>query len=282
MDRREEIKDFLTSRRARLTPEQAGLRFVDVDRRVPGLRREEVAMLAGISIDYYVRFERGNLSGASDSVLNALGLALQLDDDERAYLLDLARTTTRSSPPASGIEGSDASPEVTDSIQLVLDSLSVPAIVLNRRLDILAANALGRALHSGAYAMARSAGRTPNLARYSFLAADAATFYVHHDEAKDLTVALLRSATGHDPLDRELTALIGELSTYSPDFAQRWARHDVSRHTSGHKVFNHPTAGRLELDFNDFTPPGAPHLMLTTYTATPGSRTAANLAALAC
>lgn len=228
-------------------------------------------MLAGVSVDYYIRLERGRLSGASPSVLNALAQALQLDADEQAYLLDLA---------SGASEVGDDEVDLTDSIRAVLASISVPAIILNRRLDLLAANPLGRALHSGAYQQA-TPGEAPNLARYTFLAPSAAEFYQRHDDTKDLTVAMLRSATGHDPLDQRLISLIGELSTYSPDFAIRWAQHDVHRHTSGHKGFNHPLVGPLELDYDDFTPPGAPELMLTTYTAEPGSPTQAALAELA-
>ncbi|MEA5456932.1 helix-turn-helix transcriptional regulator [Sinomonas sp. JGH33] len=274
MDFQQEIRDFLMSRRAGITPERAGLPYVGGNRRVQGLRREEVAMLAGLSVEYYTRLERGNLGGASESVLDAIARALQLDDDERAHLYDLARSVAPGSPRKRPTR---ASP-ITASVQQVLDSMSVPAIVQNDRLDLLAANDLGRALYADLFDMAR---QPPNFARYVFLDPRAEDFYTDIDQAKDLLVAVLRAAAGRDPLDQKVTGLIGELSARSADFNARWAKHKVHRHSRGRKVINHPVVGRMDLAYNDFALPGDPHVSITTYTASPGTPSADGLTLLA-
>ncbi|TSD92855.1 helix-turn-helix domain-containing protein [Skermania sp. ID1734] len=274
MEFEQEIKGFLMSRRERITPGQAGLPHVGGDRRVKGLRREEVAMLAGLSVEYYTRIERGRLGGASDSVLDAIARALQLDDDERAHLHQLARNVA----PGARRRRTEPRSPITASVQQVLDSMSVPAVVMNDRLDLLAANDLGRALYADLFDMAQ---QPANFARYVFLDPRAAAFYTDLDEAKNQLVAILRATAGRDPLDTEVTALIGELSTRSVDFSTRWAKHNVARHTTGHKTIHHPAVGTMDLAYNDFTLPGDPHIAITTYTADPGTPSADALTLLA-
>lgn len=230
-------------------------------------------MLAGISVDYYTRLERGKIGGASESVLDAVARALHLNDDERAHLDDLAR----SAAPAARRKQAVTTSPITPSVQQVLDSMTVPAIVQNERLDILAANRLGRML----YAMVFQTTGQPNVARFAFLDSRAEAFYPDLDDARNLVVAMLRTTAGRDPLDQETTELVGELSTRSSDFAARWAKHNVRRHVRGRKVICHPEVGRLELTYNDFALPGDPHVSITTYTADPGTPSADGLMLLA-
>lgn len=263
MDNRDEIRDFLTSRRARITPQQAGLPAFGANRRVPGLRREEVAMLAGVSVDYYTRLERGNLNGASDGVLEAIATALQLDDAERTHLFNLARTagkrsSTRRRPPE---------PRVRPSILAMLDAMTAaPALVRNDRLDILAANPLGRALYAPVF---RAPGRPANSARFAFLDPAAKDFWVDWERAADGTVGVLRAHAGRNPYDKALTDLIGELSTRSEEFRTRWAAHDVRLHRTGNKVINHPVVGRMDLMYDALPLPADPGLVVLVYTAGP-------------
>ncbi|GAA2564768.1 helix-turn-helix transcriptional regulator [Winogradskya consettensis] len=265
MDNRDDIREFLTSRRARITPEQAGLPDFGGSRRVAGLRRAEVAMIAGVSPDYYTRLERGNLAGVSDSVLDALCRALRLDEAERSHLYDLARAAgstarTRRRP---------AKPHVRPGTQHLLDAMTdAPAFVRNGRLDILAANRLAEALYSPAF---DTAGRPVNLARFCFLDARAEQFYPGWNDAANTTVALLRTEAGRDPYDKALTDLVGELATRSDDFRIRWAAHDVRLHHTGTKHFQHPLVGSLELGFEAMPMPADPGLTLTAYSAEPGS-----------
>lgn len=273
MSTKDEIREFLISRRAHVTPQEAGLPDFGGERRVPGLRREEVAMLAGVSLDYYTRLERGNLRGASESVLNAIAEALQLDDVERAHLFDLARQAPSS---RGGRRAATPEPAVRTSVQRVLDSLAVPAVVFNACQDLVAANLLGRALHSLHFEAER-----PNLARFIFLDPRARDFYVDWPQARLMTAAMLRLAAGRDPLDEQLTALVGELSTRSPQFRQDWARRDVHEHRTGHKVYRHPDVGELDVTFDVFEMPGQPGLSITTYTAEEGSPSAQRLTLLA-
>ncbi|ASN53409.1 helix-turn-helix transcriptional regulator [Sinomonas sp. R1AF57] len=264
MDNRSEIREFLATRRAKLTPEQAGLPAFGGNRRVPGLRREEVALLAGVSAEYYTKLERGALAGVSESVLEALTRALQLTDAETAHLYDLARAASRSSRPRRR-----PAPAVTPSIQRLLDSMDgVPAFVRNGRLDILAINDLGRALYSEAYA---SGSRPVNLARFQFLDPRSHNLYPDWEKAADTAVAILRTEAGRDPYDKSLTDLVGELSTRSDEFRTRWAMHDVRLHRGGYKDFRHPAVGDLHLAFDALDIPNAPGLTLTAYTADPGT-----------
>jgi transcriptional regulator with XRE-family HTH domain len=270
VDNRTELREFLASRRARITPQQAGLPTYGGHRRVPGLRREEVALLAGVSAEYYVRLERGNATGVSDSVLDALTRALQLDEAERAHLYDLAR---RSASPTRARRR--PAPPVRPGVQRLLDAMSdVPAFVQNGRLDVVATNALGRAMYSDLFdtdVVRGGAGRPPNHARYTFLDPRSEEFYPDWNLAARTGVALLRAETGRRPDDRVLTELIGELTTRSSTFSALWAAHDVRRHTSGTKHFHHRVVGDLTLDYETMELPGDAGLSLITYTAAAGS-----------
>lgn len=274
---REEVRDFLMTRRAKVRPDQVELPAGGI-RRVPGLRRAEVAMLAGVSVEYYSRLERGNLAGASESVLDAIARALLLDEAERDHLYDLARAVNSS--PATRQRRNARTTAVRPGLQLALDAITGgPALIRNGRMDILAANTLGRALHSVAYAQPR---RPVNLARHCFLARDSAElFYADWDKAAATIVAILRAEAGRDPYDKDLQDLIGELSTVSDDFRAKWGAHDVRRHASGEKNFNHPVVGRLDLQFESADLTAEPGWKLLIYTAEPASPTADALALLA-
>jgi transcriptional regulator with XRE-family HTH domain len=266
VETKQEIREFLTSRRGRITPEQAGLPTYG-PRRVPGLRREEVAVLAGVSIQYYTRLERGDANGVSDSVLDALARALQLDDAERAHLFDLARAAQ---PTAARPRRRLARQHVRPEIQWTLDAITgAPAFVSNDRLDILAANQLGRALFSELYA---APTRPVNTARFVFLDPRAEATFGDWDRVAGESVAILRSAAGRDPHNRELSELVGELATQSEAFRTRWAAHNVRFHNTGVKHFNHPVVGDLHLTYNRLDLAAHPGLTLFTYTAEPGSR----------
>ncbi|MEV1005284.1 helix-turn-helix transcriptional regulator [Nonomuraea sp. NPDC050202] len=243
MDTRSQISEFLTSRRAKISPQQAGLSSYGT-RRVPGLRRTEVAQLAGVSVEYYSRLERGDLSGASDHVLGALASALQLNDEERIHLEDLARAAG----PRPRRRRRPAPSQVRPSVQRLLDSMTgAPAFVKNGLCDVLATNALGRALLAPMFDAAR--GAIPNHARFTFFDPRSHEFWGNWDSAADVTVALLHAQAGRDPYDKDLTDLIGELSTRSDDFRVRWARHDVRQHHLGRKSVRHPVVGELHLTY---------------------------------
>jgi transcriptional regulator with XRE-family HTH domain len=266
MDVSDEIRRFLTSRRARITPEQAGLRtYGSGARRVPGLRREEVASLAGVSIAYYTKLERGDTAGVSDTVLEALARALQLDEPERAHLFDLARAAR----PASQPRRRRASRQIRPGVQRLLDAISAPAMVRNGRMDILGANELGRALYSEMFA---SPDRPVNSARFTFLDPRATSLFVDWDHAADDSVAVLHAEAGRNPRDRDLSDLVGELSTQSEEFRTRWARHDVRYHDTGTKRFHHAVVGPLELTFEVMTLVADPDLTLFAFTAEVGSK----------
>ena len=266
METKQEIREFLTSRRARITPEQAGLRSYG-SRRVPGLRREEVAVLAGVSVPYYTRLERGDMSGVSESVLEALAGALELDDAERAHLFDLARAAQ---PTAVPPRRRQAKQRVRPEVQWTLDATTgAAAFVGNERLDLLAANELGRALFSELYA---APARPVNTGRFVFLDPRAETFFGDWDRVATESVAILRSAAGRDPHNRELSDLVGELATQSEAFRARWAAHNVRFHNTGVKHLNHPAVGELHLSYNRLDLAADPGLTIVTYTAEPGSR----------
>ncbi len=276
MDTRSEIREFLTTRRAKVTPEQVGLTSYG-SRRVPGLRREEVAVLAGVSVPYYTRIERGDMNGVSDSVLEALAGALQLDEAERAHLFDLARALRSTSPPR---RRRAPRKRVRPSIQNILDGLTgAAAFVHNARLDNLAANQLGYALYSDMFN--RAAGPGPaNSARYVFLDPGARDFYLDWDRAANDVAAILRSAAGRDPYDREISNLVGELSTQSTEFRSRWAAHNVRLHDTGVKDFHHSLVGDITLTYDRMELAADPGQMLTIYTAEPGSKSAEALSLL--
>lgn len=276
MDNRSEVRQFLATRRAKITPEQAGLPFYGGNRRVPGLRREEVAMMAGVSADYYTRLEKGNLAGVSDSVLHAVARALHLNEAEQAHLFDLARTANTAPPRAPRRQ---AAPKVRPSVLRVLHSMiTTAAFVRNGRLDVLAINQLGRALYAPVF---DDPARPANLARFNFLDARSTDFYPDWDDAADTSVALLHTEAGRDPYDRGLTALVGELSTRSEAFRSRWAAHDVRLHRTGVKHFRHPVVGRLDLTFDAMEIPTDRGLTMTCYTAEPGTASEENLKLLA-
>jgi transcriptional regulator with XRE-family HTH domain len=265
MDNRSEVREFLASRRAKITPQRAGLPAYSSNRRVPGLRREEVAMLAGVSAEYYARLERGNLSGVSESVLEALARALQLDEAERAHLFDLARAAN----PAPRARRRPATQRIRPGIQHLLDSMTdVAAYVRNGRLDIVAANQLGRALYAPVF---EDPARPVNLARFRFFNPRARDFYPDWDESAHTTVALLRTEAGRDPYDRALTDLIGELATRSEEFRTLWAAHNVRLHHTGVKNFHHPAIGGITLPFEAMPLPADPGLTLTAFSAEPGT-----------
>ena len=271
----EDIREFLVSRRAKLTPAQAGLPAYGTNRRVSGLRREEAAMLAGISVEYYTRLERGNTRGVSEDVLEGIARALQLDEAERAHLFDLVRATSSTSPPRR----QPSQERVRPAVQQILDSMSMtPAYVRNGRLDVLAANPLGAALYADLFA---DPIRPPNSARFLFLNPRAAEFFIDWDKVAHDAVAILRAEAGRDPYDRRLTELIGELSTRSAEFRVRWAAHNVKLHRSGVKRFHHPVVGDLTFNFEALDLAADPGQRMLVYTAEPGSPSHDALALLA-
>ncbi len=269
MDNKVEVREFLTSRRAKISPQQAGLP-VSGKRRVPGLRRSEVAALAGMSVEYYAQLERGALAGVSAGVLDALARALQLDDAERVHLLRLAREADGSSRILRRPRPKQWS--VRPSLQWTLDAITTaPAIVGNDQLDFLAANQLGRAMYSD---LLLDPSGPPNFARHIFLDSSARRFYPNWDLAADLAVANLRTAAGKDPHDKRLHELVGELSTRSEEFRHRWQAHDVRTHGAGVKHFHHHLVGDLELAYESLDLRAEPGLTLTVYAAEPASPTA--------
>ncbi|HWU08045.1 MAG TPA: helix-turn-helix transcriptional regulator [Streptomyces sp.] len=265
MDNRTDIRDFLTSRRARITPEQAGL-FPGGRRRVAGLRREEVAVLAGVSTDWYTRLEKGHIAGVSEDVLDAVARALQLDEAERTYLFDLARAAKPTRVPQRR-----SKTQVRPRVQWMLDTVTTSAaFVANGRMDILAANTLGRALYSPVLDDPRWRS---NIARFQFLDARARDFHPDWDGAANVTAALLRTEAGRDPHNKDLRELVGELSTVSDEFRTRWAAHNVRIHRTGVKQFRHPAIGTLDLVYHSLAVPTEDHgeLSMTVYTAEPAT-----------
>ncbi len=267
MDNQAEVREFLVSRRARLTPAQAGLAG-GANRRVPGLRRGEVAMLADVSIEYYSRIERGALTGVSDGVLEAIASALQLDEAERGHLFDLAGATNNTSVVRRRTRAARTG-TIRPGLQAALDAITTcPALIRNGRMDLLATNLLGRAFYNDLYAMG---DRRANIARYTFLDDTARTFYPDWEAAADVTVAILRNEAGHDPHDKELHDLIGELSTRRDEFRTRWGAHNVRRHGSGIKNFHHPIVGDLTFTYEGLEVTEDPGLQFLIYTTQPGS-----------
>src|SRR3954469_12021554 len=259
----DDISEFLATRRARITPEQAGLPSYG-RRRVPGLRREEVASLAGVSADYYRRLERGQVSGASELVLEALAGALQLDEAERAHLLALARAASPVAPKRSR----PARTRVRPVVQRLLDQIEAPAVVSSVHGDYLAANALGRALYAPVF---DSPEQPANSARFTFLDPAAREFYPDWERLATDLVGTLRSQAGRNPYDRSLQDLIGELSTRSDEFRVRWAAHNVRFHRTGTKRLHHPLVGDLELSYETLTLDADDGLRVALFTAEPGS-----------
>jgi transcriptional regulator with XRE-family HTH domain len=272
-DMRAEVREFLSSRRARLTPEQAGLP-AHGNRRVAGLRREEVAVLAGVSVHYYIRLERGDLAGASESVLDAVAATLRLDDAEREYLFDLARAAG----PGRRRQGK-AADSVRPPVREVLDAITdAPAWVRNGRHDIIAANTLGRALYAPVF---DDPHRPVNTTRFTFLNRAALEFWRDYGQIAHDVAAMLRLEAGRNPHDPGLISLVGELSTRSELFRQQWASRDVKYHRSGTKRIHHPVVGDLDLNFESMELSSEPGLVLHVYTAPAGSPTADALKLLA-
>ena len=277
MDNHDEVRAFLTSRRAKVSPEQAGIPAYG-SRRVAGLRRGEVAALAGVSVEYYTRLERGNLAGASDSVLDALARALHLDDIETAHLHHLARAAGPRNARTRARR--DKAPEIRPAIRRVLDSMTgVPAFLRNHRFDILAANPLGLALYSPMFAA--SPALPVNSMRFTFLDPHAPAFYPDWPQVARSAVAALRIAAAQNPDDQQLMNLIGELSMRSEPFRGWWAAQDVYRHRNGTKRFHHPAVGALDLAFEMLELPGDDALTILTYSAEPGTPTGDGLQLLA-
>ena len=262
------------TRRARVSPEAAGITGGS-NRRVAGLRRGEVAMLAGVSPEYYAKLERGAIAGASAAVLEAVSRALQLSDAEHSHLLDLARNADgipasgrprrRSAKPCSirpGLEWALAS--ITDAV----------AVVRDQRSDLVAFNALGRAFYSP---LIGDGGRTPNFARFQFLDPASRDFYPDWDLFAEMCVAIMRAEAGRDPHDKATQDLVGELSTRSELFRTLWAAHNVRTHGAGQKRFRHPVVGDLTLAYEEFALTAEPGRVLLVYSAEPGSPSAERL-----
>ncbi|GAA5024352.1 helix-turn-helix transcriptional regulator [Kitasatospora paranensis] len=279
MDNREEVREFLTSRRAKISPERAGLP-AGPRRRVPGLRRSEVAALADMSVEYYAKLERGSLAGASPAVLEAVARALQLDDAERAHLLHLARAADGSDALTRPRRRTTTRPWTPHrSLQWTLDAITAgPAVVTNGRTDVLAANPLARAFYTD---LSANPDNRRNLARFNFLDPASRRFYPDWELFADMAVAMLRREAGRDPHDKDLHDLIGELSTRSYAFRTRWGTHDVRRHGTGTKRFHHPAVGDLTLAYESLDLAAEPGLHMTVYTAEPGSASEEGLRLLA-
>jgi transcriptional regulator with XRE-family HTH domain len=261
-----DIREFLTSRRGRITPEQAGLRNYGGRRRVSGLRREEVAMIAGISAEYYTQLERGNVSGVSEDVLDAIGRALQLDDVERAHLFHLVRAAKQ-----LPVKANKTSIQARSGVQRVLDSMTdAVAFVRNSRQDVQFANRLGYAPYADVFANPQ---RPANLARFVFLDPRARDFYVDWNGIADAAAFNLRAVAGGDPYDRALTDLVGELSMRSDDFRERWASQDVRQYRRDTQRFRHPLVGELELAYEALAVTAALDEIIIVYTAEPNSPT---------
>ncbi|MFE4481400.1 MULTISPECIES: helix-turn-helix transcriptional regulator [Streptomycetaceae] len=278
MNNSQEVREFLTSRRAKISPEQAGMP-TGSRRRVPGLRRSEVAALADMSVEYYAKLERGNLAGVSPAVLEAVARALQLDDAERAHLLHLAQAADGSDTLARPRRRTSRQWKAHRSLQCLLDAVTAgPAFVRNGRMDLLAANQLARAFYAEVYDVP---GNQKNLARFQFLDPASRHFYPDWDQAADIAVAILRTEAGRDPHDKDLHDLVGELSTRSDEFRTRWGTHNVRHHGTGTKRFHHHAVGDLTLAYEGLNMAAEPGLTLTIYTAEPGSPSEQGLRLLA-
>jgi len=278
VDNRQEVREFLTTRRARITPDQVGLPTTGT-RRVPGLRRSEVAGLAGLSVEYYARLERGQIAGASSSVLEALARALQLDETERSHLFDLARAAD--GIPTSGRRRRRTPGRAASrlSLQWALEAITDGvAFVRDPHQNLLSTNALGRAFYSPVIG---DGGRVPNLARFQFLDPASREFYPDWDLFAEMCVGIMRAEAGRDPHDRGLQDLVGELSTQSEVFRRLWSAHDVRTHGTGTKRFNHPVVGELTLAYEELAITAEPGLVLMVYTTEPGSPSAERLQLLA-
>jgi transcriptional regulator with XRE-family HTH domain len=265
-----EINEFLTSRRARITPERAGLRSYGGRRRVTGLRREEVAMIAAISVEYYTQLERGNVRGVSEDVLDAVARALRLDEIERTHLFDLARAA-KQLPNRQRVTPLQVRPAVQQVLDAITDGV---AFIRNPRADFLTGNRLAYALYADAFA---TLDRPVSLPRFVFLDPRARIFYRQWEGLAAATVGSLRAEAARDPYDRDLTQLIGELSMRSDDFRRMWATHDVRQYRSGIQYFHHELVGDLDLNYESFDLASDIAQTMVVYTAEPGSPSRAAL-----
>lgn len=278
MDTPDAISDFLTTRRARLTPEEVGLPDFGGRRRVPGLRREEVALVAGMSPEYYKRLERGQAKGVSDAVIDGVSRALRLDEAEHAHLHDLIRAANAGARPRQS-ERPARAVQVSAATRQTIDAMStVPVYVQNGRLDAVATNALGRALFSE---MLDGAPAPANAARFIFLESRAQTFYRDWDAQTRQIVAVLRTEAGRSPYDRRLSDLVGELSTRSDLFRKLWGAHDVREHRAGLKTIHHPVVGDLDLTYQAMDLASDRGLQMIVFSAEPGSASRDRLQLLA-
>ncbi|WP_291477672.1 helix-turn-helix transcriptional regulator [Corynebacterium sp.] len=268
-DLKADVREFLTTRRAKVTPAQVGLP-AGTNRRVPGLRRSEVATLAGVSVEYYTKLERGAIAGASPEVLDSLARALRLSDAERAHLFDLAHAASPVARPPKTRDASTWTP--SPGLQWSLDAVTAgPAFVRNGRMDLLATNTLARAFYGQVFDMPGRPAGPPNIARHAFLDRRARDFYPDWDEMADITVAILRTEAARDPHNKSLHDLVGELCTRSDEFRTRWGAHDVRHHGSGFKRFHHPAVGEMVLAYEGLRMEEERGLTVTIYSAEPGS-----------
>ncbi|MGW4667941.1 helix-turn-helix transcriptional regulator [Streptosporangium sandarakinum] len=265
----DELGGFLRSRRARIRPQDADLPDAGRRRRVPGLRREEVARLAGVSVDYYVRLEQGRGHNVSDAVLDAVARVLRLDATERAHLYDLARPPREAVPPAPAA--------VRPQVRTMLDAIQAPAFLLGRCMDVLAWNALGDAV-VGFSAMPPG---ERNMARRAFLDPAAPTLYPRWTEVAAETAAYLRLDAARHPGDPRMTALVAELSAGNPEFRALWEDHTVQEKAGGRKLIRHPVVGTLDVGYETLALPGDPDQLIVVYVVAPDSAEAEKLAFLA-
>jgi transcriptional regulator with XRE-family HTH domain len=273
MDRREELTEFLKSRRARVQPEDLGLKVYGGRRRVPGLRREELAQAAGVSADYYVRLEQGRTDNVSQEILDAVADVLSLSEDERKHLALLAK------PARRRVKRRTTTQRIRPGLQALLDSMTdVPAFVLGRRMDVLGWNRLAAALIADFGSLEP---KDRNIPRLVFLDPATRDFYPDWEAVADETVGYLRMYAGRYPDDPELAELVGELSIHSPEFRQHWARHDVKDKTFGTKAQYHHLVGEITVQYETLQPPGEPDQLMVTYTVEPGSTSEQNLRLLA-
>ncbi|MET8579731.1 helix-turn-helix transcriptional regulator [Streptomyces collinus] len=273
LDRRAELSEFLRSRRARLKPEDVGLPDFGRHRRVPGLRREELAQLAGVSVAYYTRLEQGNGRNVSAEVLDSIARALRLSDAEHAHLTHLAKPKAHKKRPAARQQ------QVRAALCQLLDTLDgVPAYVVGRRAEILAWNRMAAALF-GDWGQLPAGDR--NWARLVFLRPEYRELFVDWEQKAIDIVCALRMDAGCFPDDPRLSALVGELSVKSEEFRRLWATHDVKEKSHGVKRLHHPLVGDLSLRFETFRVAGDPDQGLITYHAEPQSASAESLRLLA-
>jgi transcriptional regulator with XRE-family HTH domain len=277
MDHNAELREFLRTRRARLRPEDAGVPVTGTPRRVPGLRREELAQLAGVSTDYYTRLEQGRQLNVSETVLDAVAGALRLDDTERGYLFELCRQGRRTRARLRPGRPQRVRPGLY-SLLRTLDDAGSPAFVIGHRMDILASNRLVRALITDFDALPH---RDRNLVRFMFLDETARELYGDWEAYAADSVAALRLSAGRHPDDRQLNELVGELTIKSAEFRTWWADHNVREKTHGSKIYRHPLVGETTLSYENVIFPGDRDQTMCIYHAEPGSPAAEALRLLA-